>query len=63
MARDGESGMFTLKALPDTLCWRLPDGVQYRPMVDNYFRHTYNYPVVGMSWTQVGDPARGVVTV
>lgn len=47
-----------VKALPDTLCWRSPMGYN-EPMVDNYFRHPAynNYPVVGVSWTQVGDYA------
>jgi len=41
-------------ALPDTTVWRKRLGYN-EPMVENYFRYRgyYEYPVVGVSWTQV----------
>ncbi|HVW94701.1 MAG TPA: SUMF1/EgtB/PvdO family nonheme iron enzyme [Mucilaginibacter sp.] len=43
-------------AVPDTLVWRSPLSYN-EPYVDNYLRHPafQDYPVVGVSWTQVQD--------
>ncbi|MDO3640748.1 SUMF1/EgtB/PvdO family nonheme iron enzyme [Mucilaginibacter sp. L3T2-6] len=43
-------------AIPDTLVWRRPLSYN-EPYVDNYLRHPafQDYPVVGVSWTQVQD--------
>src|SRR6201996_322279 len=43
-------------ALPDTLVWRRPLSYN-EPYVDNYLRHPafQDYPVVGVTWTQVQD--------
>jgi len=44
------------RALPDTLVWRSPMGLN-DPYVQYYFRHpSYNnYPVVGVSWLKAND--------
>lgn len=43
-------------AIPDTLVWRRPLSYN-EPYVDNYLRHPafQDYPVVGVTWTQVQD--------
>ncbi len=43
-------------ALPDTLCWRSPLGMNEK-FVEMYLRHpSYrDYPVVGVSWLQAND--------
>ncbi len=48
--------MVQKNALPDTLCWRSPLGMNEK-YVDYYLRHPAyrDYPVVGVSWLQAND--------